>query len=126
MQLAHKTVWITGASSGIGKALVAKAAKLGANVVLSARDKAALLQVAKDSGLSPANLLIVPLDLNNGGISQRSLAAETKIQVYEEIMAVNYFGNIALTLAVLPSMRSRKSGAIATISSVAGKFGTLT
>jgi dehydrogenase/reductase SDR family protein 7B len=148
MQLAHKTVWITGASSGIGKALVAEAAKLGANVVLSARDKAALLQVAKDSGLTPANSLILPLDLsrykkfdtavktvlkkfskidfliNNGGISQRSLAAETKIQVYEEIMAVNYFGNIALTLAVLPSMRSRKAGTIATVSSVAGKLGT--
>lgn len=148
MQLAQKTVWITGASSGIGKALVAEAARHGANVVLSARDKAALVQVAKDSGLTPANSLILPLDLsrykkfdaevktvlkkfskidfliNNGGISQRSLAAETRIQVYEEIMAVNYFGNISLTLAVLPSMRSRRSGSIATISSVAGKFGT--
>ena len=39
-------------------------------------------------------------------------------------MAVNYFGNIALTLALLPSMRARKAGIIATVSSIAGKFGT--
>jgi len=62
--------------------------------------------------------------INNGGISQRALAHETQLAVYEELMAVNYFGNIALTLAVLPSMRARKSGAIAVISSVAGKLGT--
>ena len=148
MTLAQKTVWITGASSGIGKALVAEAARLGANVVLSARDKKALLKVAADAGLTPANSLVLPLDLsryknfgpavksvlkkfgaidiliNNGGISQRSLASETRLEVFEEIMAVNYFGNISLSLAVLPSMRSRKSGTIATISSVAGKFGT--
>ncbi len=127
---------------------MAEAARLGANVVLSARDKKALLKVAADAGLTPANSLVLPLDLsryknfgpavksvlkkfgaidiliNNGGISQRSLASETRLEVFEEIMAVNYFGNISLSLAVLPSMRSRKSGTIATISSVAGKFGT--
>ncbi len=147
-QLAQKTVWITGASSGIGKALVAEAAKRGANVVMSARNTAALKKIQAEFGLNGTNSLIIPLDLsryarfdaavkavlkkfgsvdiliNNGGISQRSLAHETNMKVYEEIMAVNYFGNIALTLAVLPAMRSRKSGVIATVSSVAGKFGT--
>jgi dehydrogenase/reductase SDR family member 7B len=147
-KLAQKTIWITGASSGIGKALVAEATKRGANVILSARNTAALKKIRTDLGLTDANSLIIPLDLkryahfdaavktavkkfgaidvlvNNGGISQRSLAHETDLKVYEEIMTVNYFGNIALSLAVLPAMRVRKSGIIATISSVAGKFGT--
>ena len=148
MKLTGKTVWITGASSGIGRALALHAARAGANLILSARNTAELKKLQQEAGLSDSNSLILPLDLkkynqfskpvgtalkkfcavdiliNNGGISQRSLAHETKIGVYEEIMAVNYFGNIALTLAVLPGMRARKSGVIATISSVAGKIGT--
>jgi dehydrogenase/reductase SDR family member 7B len=148
IELSGKTVWITGASSGIGRALVIEAAKLGANVVLSARSVAQLKKIQAEAGLSGHNSLILPLDLkkyhalapltprilkkfpaidilvNNGGISQRSLAADTKLAVYEDLMAVNYFGNIALALAVLPGMRARKSGTIVTISSVAGKIGT--
>lgn len=148
MSLKNKTVWITGASSGIGRALVHEAARHGANVILSARNLTELKKVQKEAGLSAENSLILPLDLskykqlaipvgkalkkfggvdvliNNGGISQRSLAHETELKVFEDIMAVNYFGNIALTLALLPSMRARKSGIISTVSSVAGKFGT--
>ncbi len=148
MNLKGKTVWITGASSGIGRALSLEAARLGANLVLSARNTAELKKLQAEAKLTAATSLIIPLDLkkykqfgkavaavtkkfgavdiliNNGGISQRSLGHETKIEVYEEIMAVNFFGNIALTLAVLPAMRARKSGTIATISSVAGKIGT--
>jgi len=148
MKLKGKTVWITGASSGIGRALSLKAARMGANLVLSARNTSELKKLQQEAGLDASRCLILPLDLkkytqfakpvatvikkfgavdiliNNGGISQRSLAHETKLPVYEEIMAVNYFGNIALTLAVLPGMRARKSGTIATISSVAGKIGT--
>ena len=148
MNLTGKTVWITGASSGIGRALSLEAARMGASLVLSARNTAELKKLQVEAGLTAANSLILPLDLknykgfdksvatavkrfgaidiliNHGGISQRSLAKDTKLQVYEEIMAVNYFGNIALSLAVLPGMRARKSGAIVTISSVAGKIGT--
>lgn len=148
MDLKNKTVWITGASSGIGRAMAFEAAKRGANVILSARSVADLKKIQNDAGLTPQNSMVLPLDLsryrqfatpvkqalrkfghvdiliNNGGISQRSLAHETQIGVYEEIMAVNYFGNIALTLALLPAMRARKSGTIATVSSIAGKFGT--
>lgn len=148
MKLKGKTVWITGASSGIGRALSLEAARMGANLVLSARNTSELKKLQQEAGLDGSRCLILPLDLkkytqfakpvatvikkfgavdiliNNGGISQRSLAHETKLPVYEEIMAVNYFGNIALTLAVLPGMRARKSGTIATISSVAGRIGT--
>jgi short-subunit dehydrogenase len=137
MDLKGKTVWITGASSGIGRALVFEAAKRGANVILSARSVAELRKIQSAAGLGNLNSLVLPLDLskyrqfstpvskalkkfgsidiliNNGGISQRALAHETQLKVYEEIMAVNYFGNIALTLALLPSMRARKSGVVA-------------
>lgn len=142
-----KVVWITGASSGIGEELVKEAAKRGAKIVLSARRVKELERVKRECGLGKTNSLILPLDLedykklknvpkkvidqfgridvlvNNGGISQRSLTYETSIETYEKLIDVNYFGNIALTLAVLPFMRKQKSGALASISSVAGLFG---
>lgn len=148
MEAKGKIVWITGASSGIGRALAAEFAGLGANLVLSARNETALQDFAREQRLPPERVLILPVDLqqykklpaavnkvlkkfgsidilvNNGGISQRSHAHETDMAVYEQLMAVNYFGNIALTLGVLPHMRARRQGQIVTVSSVAGKFGT--
>jgi short-subunit dehydrogenase len=62
--------------------------------------------------------------INNGGISQRSLVAETRLSVDRKIMEVNYFGNIALTKGILASMIANKSGHIVNISSLVGKFGT--
>ncbi|EPG64546.1 SDR family oxidoreductase [Leptospira wolffii] len=142
-----KVVWITGASSGIGESLVKEAAKRGAKLVLSARREKELKRVQKENGLNDKNSLILVMDLenykkfgklpsqvikkfgsidvliNNGGISQRSLAHETSLETYETIMKVNYFGNIALTLAVLPFMREAKKGWISSIASVAGKIG---
>ncbi|MBV6494163.1 MAG: putative oxidoreductase SadH [Turneriella sp.] len=146
--LKDKVVWITGASSGIGRALTLEAARLGAKVVLSGRNLAALKKVQSEAKLNAANSLVLPLDLekykdaakavpkvikafgavdvlvNNGGVSQRSLTYETKLAVYEKLIAVNYLGNIALSLAVLPIMRARGKGVIVTVSSVAGIFGT--
>lgn len=61
--------------------------------------------------------------INNGGISVRSEAINTKIDVDIKIMLVNYFGTVALTKAVLPSMMKRKEGRILCIGSVQGKFG---
>lgn len=143
--LKNKIIWITGASSGIGKELAKQCAALGAHVVLSSRSEAALQQV-KES-LSGENHLVLPLDLehsdnfaqlakdviqhygridylfNNGGLSQRSTISETALSVDRYIMEVNYFGNIALTKAVLPYMVQQNSGHIVVISSIAGKFG---
>ena len=139
-----KTVWITGASSGIGKALAIKLGSLGANLVLSSRKKNQLMEVAK---LCNTEVLVLPIDLekssnfsekvskvvskfksidlliNNGGISQRSRAYETDIEVDRKIMEVNYFGTIALTKSILPIMQKQKSGYITTVSSSSGKFG---
>lgn len=143
--LKDKIVWVTGASSGIGQEIALQAAKSGATVVLSARSLEKLQQVR---ALLPGEKhLCLPLDLeqssnfpdlalevvnifgridylfNNGGLSQRSEAFDTSLEVDRKIMEINYFGNIALTKAVLPFMRQQKSGHIIPISSIAGKFG---
>jgi len=139
----NKVVWITGASSGIGKALAMQLSAAGAKVVLSARNKAALDEVAAQF----PNAFVLPLDLassanfpeltqqilaqygridfliNNGGNSQRATANETSLEVARHLMEVNYFGPIALTKAVLPVMQKQGTGHIVVLSSIAGKFG---
>jgi dehydrogenase/reductase SDR family member 7B len=141
-----KVVWITGASSGIGKELSVQLDGQGAKLVLSSRNKEEL-QALCDTLAFRKEHLILPLDLgsgsdflieanavndhfgridflfNSGGISQRSEAGETSIDVDRRIMEVNFFGNIALTKAVLPFMRSQQGGHIVVTSSIAGKFG---
>lgn len=57
-----------------------------------------------------------------GGVSIRSNAVDTKVDVDIKIMLTNYFGTIALTKSVLPSMISKKEGRILCIGSVQGKF----
>jgi len=140
-------VWITGASSGIGEALVYQLSKEKANLIISARRKRELGRV-KNSCPSELqkNIHILPFDLsqtdslklmseaainyygridiliNNGGVSQRSLAKDTKMEVDRQIMEVNYFSAIALTKNLLPGMIENKSGHIVTISSILGKF----
>jgi len=148
MNFRNKTVWITGATSGIGEALALAFAEQKANLILSARRVQELERVKNLCKNSP-QILIVPLDLenehelmpekakqvysqftqvdiliNNGGISQRSLVQDTDLQVDKRIMNTNYFGTVALTKAVLPYMIAEKSGHIVVVSSVIGKFGT--
>lgn len=147
MNLSNKVIWITGASSGIGEALSYECARQGATLILSARRKTSLEEV-RERCINPDKVYIVPLDLeyyqnmsekvaealaltervdiliNNGGISQRSLAAETSIEVDERMMAINYLGTVALTKALLPHFLSRKTGHIAVVTSLVGKFAT--
>ena len=56
-------------------------------------------------------------------MSQRALIKETPLELDRKLMEINYFGNIALTKAVLPYMLAQKSGHIVTVSSIVGKFG---
>ncbi|MEH6396608.1 SDR family oxidoreductase [Pseudoalteromonas sp.] len=146
MNFNNKTVWITGASSGIGKELAIQFAQLGARVILSARNVAKLEQLCSE--LNGGQHKVIPLDLaqpeqvleyvtqhindigkvdiliNNGGVSQRSLFLENDFSVYRQLMEVNYFGLVALTKAVLPSMVAQGGGTVVSISSVAGKVGS--
>jgi short-subunit dehydrogenase len=142
-----KVIWITGASSGIGEALAIKLAAKGSRLVLSARNETALREVFGKCRLENSTGMVLPLDLekssafeeaakkviqhfgkidiliNNGGVSQRSLALETPAELDRKIMEINFFGTLALTKAVLPYMISAGRGHIVVISSIAGKFG---
>lgn len=66
----------------------------------------------------------VDVMVHNGGISQRALVKDTVLDVDRRIMEVNYFGTIALTKALLPSMLAAGTGHFVVISSVMGKIGT--
>lgn len=65
----------------------------------------------------------IDLLVNCAGISQRSTALETELEVDRRIMDVNFLGTVALTKAVLPSMVSAGRGQIAVVSSIVGLFG---
>lgn len=143
MTFAGQVAWITGASSGIGAAMARALASQGARLILSGRNRGALEAVAAQCGealLLPFETTDTPalpalaeqawewsggIDLlfNNAGISQRSLAVDTAVAVYERIIAVDLLAPIALTQAVLPRMVARGSGRIAMVSSIAGKVG---
>lgn len=143
--LKDKIIWITGASGGIGKEMAIQMAKAGAKIILTARsvDK---LNAVKDS-LAGNGHLVYPMDLlktneipnavkevlakvghvdiliNNAGVSQRSLAKDTNMEVDRRIMELDYFSCVAMTKSLLPHMIERKQGLIISISSVAGKIG---
>lgn len=147
MKFKSKTIWITGASSGIGRAMALAFSKQGANLILSARNEEKLNEV-KEKCQNPNQVDVLPLDLseydsfdekvktalaffngvdiliNSGGISQRALARDTALNVDRTIFEVNYFGTIGLTKALIPHFINKNSGQIVVISSVVGKIGT--
>lgn len=147
MHFKDKVIWITGASSGIGEHLAYAFVESGADLILSARNEQELQRVQQNCPRN-SRVLLMPMDvteydkisgitarainhygkidilINNAGISQRSLVADTKLSVDQKIMDVNFIGTVAVTKAVLPYMTRRKQGQIVAISSVMGKIGT--
>jgi short-subunit dehydrogenase len=146
--LKGQVIWITGASSGIGEALVYHLAHQGARLILSSRRKEELERVKGNCPqYSQADIRVLPLDLsesstlklmaeaasqifghidiliNNGGISQRSMAKDTVLDVDRRLMEVDYFGTIALTKGLIPHFVQRKKGHFVVISSVMGMIG---
>jgi len=147
MSFQDKVVWITGASSGIGKGLAIELSNQNALLIISSRNIKAL-ELVKEECKLPENVKILPLDLekyenfndkakeaiswygridilvNNGGISQRSFAKNTLVSIDKRIMEINYTGTVALTKAVLPHFLERKQGQFVTTTSIVGKIGT--
>ncbi len=145
MTFNNKVVWITGASSGIGKALALELSKHNCKLILSSRRKDALLEV-KNQCNHPENIQVLAFDLadfhnmkpivknaisffnkvdlliNNGGISQRSLIIDTDISVDKKLMEVDYLGTVALSKALLPHFIKNQSGHFVTVTSLMGKF----
>lgn len=147
INLRNKTVWITGASSGIGEALAYQFAQEGAKIVLSARRENELQRVAQATGLSENRVLVLPMDMlefdkfpakvqtvldyfgqidfivQNAGVSQRSYVMDTQFKVYRDLMELDFFSVVAFTQALLPHLTERKAGHFVVISSIAGKIG---
>lgn len=143
MSYEKKTAWITGASSGIGAALAREFANRGARIILSGRDEDRLSKVA---GSLETETLILPFEVTdeaamqaatekatgsggvdifvaNAGISQRSRAVDTAMEVYRRIIEIDLTAQIAAVQALLPHFTQRGSGSLVFISSVAGKVG---
>ena len=148
-QFQGKSVWITGASSGIGADLARAMAQAGASLILSARNEDNLNRVARECNelADKDTARILPLDItadaaelrehtsaalsffggvdilvNNAGISQASLALNTDEAVLRRLMDINFFGPVALTKSLLPFMINRRRGHIVVISSLLGKL----
>jgi len=147
MKFNGKTLWITGASSGIGKAVAIELSLKGCHLILSSRKKEDLEKVAQICQKNGSTTIVVPFDLGDsesiesaakivleketnidglyhfGGISQRSYASETSIDVDRKIFEVNFFGTIELTKKVLPAIIKSGGGQIGVTTSIVGKFG---
>lgn len=141
--LVGKTIWVTGASSGIGRAIAEAASSRGARVILSGRRRDALESVKASL---PGEGLVIPFEatdyevlegvvdqawsaapvdilVNNAGISQRSLAEDTKPEVYRDLIDIDLIAPIWLTQLQLPRMIAAGGAHIVAISSVAGRVG---
>ncbi|MBN1158726.1 MAG: SDR family oxidoreductase [Bacteroidales bacterium] len=148
MKVKDKTVWITGASSGIGEALAKELFNHGATLILSAPNHGMLEEIRnKFEAVEKGRCYIMPFDItrpdeiqqavseikkllprvdiliNNAGVSQRSYAVDTQVEVDRRIFEINFFGAVILTKALLPWMIASGSGHIVVMSSMAGKFG---
>lgn len=145
MTFKNKVIWITGASSGIGKGLAMELSKQDCKLILSSRNHDQLLEVQKKCE-NPENIKILPFDLaqytkmqqvtedalqlfgkidvliNNGGISQRSPIIETSIEVDKKLMDIDYLGTVSLSKALLPYFVANQSGHYVVVSSLMGKF----
>jgi NADP-dependent 3-hydroxy acid dehydrogenase YdfG len=127
MEIKGKTVVITGASSGIGRAAALEFARRGANLVLGARRANLLEEVAAQCRGFGITATIVPTDVtkreqcialiaaagkvdilvNNAGFAIFDPIVSARPRDAEEMMNTNYFGTVHCTQAVLPQMLER-------------------
>jgi NAD(P)-dependent dehydrogenase (short-subunit alcohol dehydrogenase family) len=138
-----KTWFITGASSGFGRAFAEYALAQGHNVVATAR-QVSTLQTLADS--TPDRVIAIPLDvtrpddaaaaiiaavarfgridvlINNAGYGVVGAFEETSDVELHALMETNFFGAMHVTRAALPSLRAQRSGAIVNISSLGGQL----
>ena len=138
-----KVVIITGASSGIGKALAYELAHQGAKVVLAARNIEELLHIEQDLRQQGAEVLSVRTDvtkelackelieqayarfgridalINNAGISMRALLEDLEPAVLRKVMDVNFWGTVYCSKYALPYLLESK-GSLVGVISIAG------
>jgi short-subunit dehydrogenase len=147
MKLNDKIVIITGASSGIGKALAIECARRGANLVLAARQYVTLCELAQHlqqqyniKAVAVACDVAVESDcehlikqaiatfgkidvlINNAGISMRALFNDVDVKVLQQLMDVNFWGTVFCTKYAMPAILITE-GSIVGVSSIAGYKG---
>lgn len=147
MDFKNKTVLITGASSGIGKQTAIEFAKLGANIILIARRKEKLDELADELKKFNVTTFVCQCDVsdktkvkemskiilekfdsidvlvNNAGFAIYGSVKDLSIDEIESQMETNYFGMMYCIKNFLPSMLDKKSGHIVNVASVAASFG---
>jgi len=147
MKLNDKVVIITGASSGIGKALAIEFASRGANLVLAARQYVALCELT-ESLIKQYNIQAVAVQcdvsneedcshlikqtiltfnkidvlVNNAGVTMRALFKDVDLKVLKTLMDVNFWGTVYCTKYALPHIQ-KTGGSIVGVSSIAGYKG---
>jgi len=141
-----KAVLITGGSSGIGRGLALKLARLGSRVAVASRNPKALdavvdeIREAKATGLAAPTDVIDPeqcrqavdkvvdrfgrLDIlvNCAGLSMRTYFAGSDLAAMEQVMRVNFFGTLYMTHYALPHIKASK-GSLVALSSLTGLRG---
>jgi short-subunit dehydrogenase len=145
--MTNRTIWITGASSGIGEALAMHYAAKGTQLLLSSHENTELEKVAGNCRQRGADVQVIPFNLtrkaeiedavkkaqslvskidilvNCGGIGQRSLIVDTPGEVARQIMETDFWGHATLSGMILPLMIKGGGGTIAVMSSLSGLFG---
>ncbi|WP_119677383.1 SDR family oxidoreductase [Indioceanicola profundi] len=144
-RLSGKTVVITGASSGIGRATAISFAREGATVVLAARREQALHEVATEVHNAGGRAMVIPTDVrdpaqmqrlaaraidafdgidiwvNNAGASAFGKFEEIPQEAFHAVMDITFYGVVNGIRAVLPHFKERGQGTIITTASVVGR-----
>jgi NAD(P)-dependent dehydrogenase (short-subunit alcohol dehydrogenase family) len=147
IKLEGKLVWITGASSGLGRELALAACRKGARVVISSSQYNKLERTMQECRRITDTCYFLLLDqsrpgdiasavkrvtekhgqvqvlINNAGVSQRAGIMETTEETLRQIMEIDFFSAALLTRELLPGMIKAGGGQIAVTSSVTGHYG---
>lgn len=141
-----KVVIVTGASSGIGKALVYELARQGAKIAMAARNLDELLSIEKELSAQGNEVISIRTDvtkefackelveqtfarfgridvlINNAGISMRALFEDIDLNVIRKVMDVNFWGTVYCTKYALPYLL-KSQGSLVGVISIAGYIG---
>jgi NAD(P)-dependent dehydrogenase (short-subunit alcohol dehydrogenase family) len=141
-----KSILITGASSGIGRAVALRVAGYGAQVGLAARNRDALAEVRNEVESRGGSAIVLPTDvtvaeevrravegtvaqfgkldilLNSAGLSMRAYFDGSQLEALERVMRVNFFGTLYATHFALPHVKKTR-GSLVAMSSLTGKRG---
>ena len=146
MRLKNARVIVTGASSGIGRALAVEFGRRGARLALASRNRSALEEVAASIKAQGGSAVVIPTDVtapgaveqmakdairelggidilvNNAGVGMQAPIADGKSADVEALFALNVLAAAAAIRAVVPSMRAQGAGMVINISSIAGRI----